>query len=59
MLVSIMASSTGKNTINTGTRMVPRPNPEKNVSKEPAKAVRGMIYSCKAVYGIKKNLFID
>ncbi len=46
MLVSIMASSTGKNTINTGTRIVPRPNPEKNVSKEAAKAVRGIIYSC-------------
>ena len=29
-----MAISIGKNKINTGVRMVPKPNPEKNVRRE-------------------------
>ncbi|GMU86827.1 MAG: hypothetical protein AMXMBFR48_20680 [Ignavibacteriales bacterium] len=39
----VIAVSIGKNSPNTGKRSVPSPNPEKNVSAEPAKAVRQII----------------
>jgi hypothetical protein len=41
--VRAMAKSTGKNTINTGVSIVPKPNPEKKVRMAAKKAVRAMI----------------
>ena len=38
-----MAKSTGKKTINTGVKIVPKPNPEKNVRMEARKAVTDMM----------------
>ena len=43
----VIASSTGKNSRNTGTIIVPRPKPEKKVSKEEKRAMTGMRYSIK------------
>ena len=40
-----MANSTGKKSRNTGTIMVPNPNPEKKVSSEANKAIMGIRYS--------------
>src|SRR5690606_19844044 len=41
--VSAMARSTGKKTMNTGVRMVPKPNPEKKVSTATTKAANDRI----------------
>ena len=47
--VKATANSIGKNSANTGKRMVPNPKPEKNVRIEVRKATRQiMIYSIKS-----------
>jgi hypothetical protein len=45
-----IAISIGKNSINAGVRIVPRPKPEKKVRTETKKATIGMIMS--SIYGI-------
>lgn len=42
MPVSPIANSTGKNIINTGVRIVPKPNPEKNVRMATKNATSGI-----------------
>jgi hypothetical protein len=41
--VSAIANSTGKKTIKTGVKIVPKPNPEKNVSIATKKAINDII----------------
>lgn len=43
MAVNEMASSRGKKIANMGTKIVPRPNPEKNVSPEPSNEKKQMV----------------